>query len=193
MYTLTNNKGFNLLEMIMALAFTLILMSGVYGFYTISGKVYSSGVAGQNMQDAANLALSKIIDGQVESGVVYRLVTSQTFGVPVGNSGLLYFCQDNPATCNNTDASARWYYLDATFSKLLYHHPTSNPLGYDVIYTAPTGSTMTLRFSPAMVGSPAAASTKVVEIDVALTQKASSQLFNNSGTASTFVLLRNHP
>lgn len=188
---LINSKAFSLIELMMAVAFSVLLLAGVYGFYNVSSQSYFSGVSGQVLQDGADIVLSKIIEGQTESNVVYRLSTSASYYIPNGNPNMLYYCQDSP--CSPGDHTARWYTLDSTNTKVLYYHPTSNQLGLDVIYSAPAGSTLTLRFSPAAVGAPL----NVVEIDVALTKNLSANITNKrlatSGAASTFVLLRNHP
>lgn len=190
-----NHNAFTLVELLMAVSCTVLLMTGVFNFYNASGQVYYSGISGQTLQDGTNIVLRKIIEGSTESGVVYRLATSASYYIPIGNLSELYFCQDNPETnpCGPQDVTARWYTLDPTGTKVLYYHPTSNPLGYDVIYSAPAQTTLTLRFSPAAVSTPA----NVVEIDVALTQNLSPTITNSrlavSGAASTFVLLRNHP
>jgi hypothetical protein len=189
-----------MVEMMLAVAFSVILLTGVYGFYTTSSQIYSTGVSGEALQDGATIVLSRIIEGEAESGTVYRLGTSASFYIPNGNPNILYFCQDSP--CSAGDSTARWYTLDSTNTQVLYYHPTSNKLGYDVLYTAPTGSSFfnsttnskTLRFSPAQYNGQTLPN--VVEIDVALTQTLLPKITNSrlaaSGDASTFVLLRNH-
>ena len=168
-----NNKAFSLTELMIAVAFSVLLMTGVYSFYNAASQAYSSGVSGEILQDGANIVLSKIIEGETESGVVYRLATAVSFMVPDGSvnfmyscggapkatpcntnnlSGELYFCQDNPAICNYNDATARWYYLNSTNTSVLYHHP--KPGGGTIeenVYTAPAGSILTLRFGPASI------------------------------------------
>jgi hypothetical protein len=217
MRTTMNNKGFNLVELMMAVAFSVLLLTGVYSFYTVSSQSYSSGITGQTLQDGTDIVLSKIIEGEIESGVVYRLATSVSYMIPNGatnylytcggspqaapcnandTSGELYYCQDSP--CTATDSTARWYYLNSTGTSVMYHHPkTGGGTVEETVYAAPTGSTLTLRFSPAQVGSPLAPSANVVEIDVALTKNLPANVTNarlaTSGTASTFVLLRDHP
>ena len=193
-----SNRAFTLIELMTAVAFTVLLLTGVYGFYNASSQSYSSGITAQSLQDGANIVLSKIIEGSTESNVVFRLSTSTSYYIP--NSNTLYYCQDSP--CTAADPTARWYTLDPTHTKVLYYHPTSNPLGYDVIYSAPDGSSFfnsttnspTLRFSNATFNSQPLPN--VIEIDVALIQNLSSNVTNNrlsaSGAASTFVLLRNH-
>ena len=208
-----DHQGFTLVELMMAVAFSTFLMIGVYSFYNAASQAYSTGVTGQTLQEGANIILSKIIEGSTESGTVYRLATSASYMIPNGsaaekyscggapqttacNSGNfsseLYFCQDNPCTGYN-DPTARWYYLNSSSTSVIYHHPASSGGTVEEnVYTAPIGSTLTLRFSPAAVNAPL----NVIEIDVALTQKLASFITNkklaSTGAASTFVLLRNH-
>jgi hypothetical protein len=197
-----NSQAFTLIELMMAVAFSVILMTGVYSFYNTAQQVYSGGITGQTLQTGVNVIISKIIEGGTEpGGSVFRLATAYSFYIPNGNANTIYFCQDSP--CSAADATARWYTLDPTNTEVLYHHPTSNPLGYDIIYAAPTGSSFfnsatnskTLRFSPAQFGNPPQPSSNVVEIDVALIENSTPGGTNNrlaNGNASTYVLLRNH-
>ena len=213
MHTPMNNKAFSLVELMMAVAFSVLLMTGVFGFYNAASQTYSSGVSGQTLQDGADIVLSKIIQGETESNTVYRLSTAVSYLIPNGSANELYscggapqgtpcnagnffselyYCQDSPCAGSN-DATARWYYLNNSGTAIIYHHPRSGGGAIDeTLYTAPAGSTMTLRFSPAAVSTPL----NVVEIDVALTQNLAAGITNQrlavSGAASTFVLLRNH-
>jgi len=208
-----NDRAFSLMEMMIGLAFTVLLMTGVYGFYTTSAQVYSSGVSGQYLQDGANIVIKKIMEGETESGVIYRLDTAVSYMIPNGAanflytcgggtqvapcnannvSGELYYCQDSP--CTSGDATARWYYLNNKGTSVIYHHPKSGGGTIEEnIYTAPTGSTLSLRFSPANVVAPL----NVIEIDVDLSKNLAAGVTNQrlaaSGDTSTFILLRNHP
>jgi prepilin-type N-terminal cleavage/methylation domain-containing protein len=221
MRTTINNKAFTFIELIVAVAITVLLMTGVYGFYNAASQSYSSGISGQTLQDGADIVLSKIIEGETESGAVYRLSTAVSYMIPNGTANALYtcggapqaapcntgdnnsntfvelyYCQDNP--CSATDSSARWYYLNSTGTAVMYHYP--GEIQDTAIYTAPKGSALTLRFSPAQYNS--LTIPNVVEIDVALRQNLSAATVvtntrlsttSGSGAASTFVLLRNHP
>jgi hypothetical protein len=169
-------------------------MAGVLGFFNASRQDYTSGISGQALEDGANLVLKKITEGVLEpNGTLYRLATSAAYYIPNGTLNTLYYCQDNPQTyaCGPADVTVRRFTVDATSTKLLYYYSSS---AYKMIYTAPTGTTLTLRFSPASV---ATNTSYVLEIDVALNTKLSAKITNSrlatSGTASTFVLLRNHP
>ena len=215
-----NNKAFNLVELMMAVSFSVLLMAAVYGFYNAASQSYSSGISGQTLQDGADIVLSKIIEGEIESGVVYRLSTAVSYMIPNGStnylytcggspqtapcntsntSGELYYCQDS--TCTATDSTARWYYLNSAGTAVIYHHPaTGGGTIEENIYTAPKGSTLTLRFSPAQYNSQTIPN--VIEIDVALRLNLSATTVvtntrlsttSGSGAASTFVLLRDHP
>jgi hypothetical protein len=209
-----NNNAFTLVEMMIAVGFSVVLMTGVYGFYNASSQAYSSGISGQNLQDGANIILSKIIEGETESNVVYRLATSASYMVPNGvgtalytcgsgtkvapcntsnTSGELYYCQDS--LCSTGDATARWYYLNSTGTSVIYHHPkTGGGTTEETIYAAPTGSSINLRFSPAQNNG--VVIPNVLEVDVDLAKNLSPTITNarlaTSGGASTFVLMRNH-
>lgn len=209
-----NHNAFTMVELMMAVAFSVLLLIGVYGFYNVSSQSYSSGISGQTLQEGANIVLSKITEGETESGTVYRLATGTSYMIPNGSANELYscgsspqvspcnmndpfselyYCQDSP--CNGaSDPTARWYYLNSAGTSVIYHHPASNSGTIEEnIYTAPTGSALTLRFSPAAVNTPL----NVVEIDVAFTQVLSANITNQklaaTGAASTYVLLRDHP
>jgi hypothetical protein len=233
-----NNQAFSLVEMMMAVGFSVLLIAGVFGYYYASNQIFTSGILGENLQDGANIVLSKIIEGQTEPTGVYRLQTAQTYMIPNGTAGFLYncgtipqtpqaapcnannlsgelyFCEDNFATCsynnnsgNPTAPQPRWYYVNSTGTAVIYHHPTTNGATVEqTIYTAPAGSFLFLRFSPAQQVNPTPPPAmvtipNVVEIDVGLRLKltqptvvtnARSAEVSASGAATTFVLLRNH-
>ena len=223
MRTRMNNNAFTLVEMMIAIAFTVLLMTGVFGFYNTSAQVYSSGISGQALQDGANVVVSKIMEGESESGTVYRLDTAVTYMIPNGvgaalytcggapqaascnannTSNEIYYCQVSP-TCTYNDGTARWYYLNSTGTSIIYHHfKTGGGTIDEKIYTAPKGSVLKLRFSPAQRPNPTPPPTtltmpNVIEIDVDLAQNVSANVTNSrltttSGDTSTFVLLRNH-
>jgi len=209
------DRAYTMVELTISVAISVLLFTGVYGFFTTTSQVYSNGISGQNLQDGASVVLSKIIEGENESGTIYRLSTAQSFVIPDGTTylytcggtpqttpcnssniyGEVYFCQDNP--CTPGDATARWYYLDSSGMYVKYHHPaTGGGTVEETIYKAPLKTTLTLRFSYPLVGSPAATTTKVLGIDVAILPTLSGTITNNrlkiSGAASTYVLLRNH-
>jgi hypothetical protein len=213
MYTrLANNRGFNLIELMLSVVCSVFLLAGVCVFYNAAGQDYNASIFAQNLQNGANVIISKITEGETEtiSGVtsVYRLSTASAYLIPNGSAGYLYtcgggstatscnsistsgeiyFCQDSP--CTSSDSTARWYYLNSTSTSVMYHYP-GEPGNNDItIYTAPSNSTISLRFSPAF--------SNVVEIDADLIKTVSakytnSRIKNTSANLSTYVLLRNH-
>jgi hypothetical protein len=209
MRRIAGQEAITLTEMMIAISFTVFLMMGVYGFYSTSGQEYNAGIKGQTLQDGANIILSKITRGDVESGTVYRLETGSSYLIPNGvtpalytcggasqtapcnatwTSSELYYCQDSP--CTPTDTTARWYYLNSTGTAVMYHYPGEAGNNDISLYTAPTGSTMSLRFVSAT------SSTNVIRIDAALNAKIAANVTNlrlaYSGAVTNYILLRNH-
>ncbi len=204
-----DRKAVTLTEMLIAVSFTVFLMLGVFGFYDIASQNYNAGLAGQNLQDGANIIIGKITKGDIESGSIYRLDTGQSYLIPNGVgaalytcggaaqsascnatwvSSELYYCQDTP--CTTGDATARWWYLNSAGTAVKYHYP-GEPNNQDItIYTAPPKSSISLRFVSAT------ASPNVVRIDAGLTANLFAGVTNlrlaTSGAVTTFVLLRNH-
>lgn len=204
-----------MVELLITITITLILMMVVFNFFNLSKLVYSYGLAGQMLQDGDNIVINKIIGGKTEPGGIYRLAQSASYCIGT-QSGATSTCstQFSP-TCNTTttgelhfcgypDYIERSVRLDATATQLIYHHPVSpsnnnncsvvfyNASSYnvcdEVVYTAPKGATITLRFwIPAVANYPAA----VVGMDAALIQS----VFGRSvtGSSTTIVNLRNHP
>jgi len=207
-----NNKGFSLTEMMIAVAITLFLMAGVYGFYSTSSQVYNAGISGQILQDGANVILRKILAGETETSTIYRLTSAVSYMIPIGTTnymytcggaaqstpcnssnaaGELYYCQDSP--CTSGDSTARWYYLNSTGTGIYYHHPKGAGTTEELIYQAPANCTLKLRFVPGAV----TLSGNVVEIDVDLAKNyaagtTNARITSVSGDASTYALLRNH-
>ena len=226
MRTTINNHAFSMVELMLAVGFSVLLLTGVYGFFNAASQSYFAGIAGENLQDAANIVLSQITQGITESTGVYRVSTAVSFMIPNGTTNYwytciggnpqatscntsqpnseLYFCQDNSCAQSGgvNESTARWYYLNSTGNAVIYHHPKTGG-GYveQTIYTAPTGTSLTLRFTPAQQPNPSPppatiAIPNVIEIDVALTRNSLGGITNQrlvfSGSASTFVLLRGH-
>ena len=196
-----DNRAFSMGELMVAVICTVLLMTGVYSFYTVASQSYSTGITGQTLQEGSNIVISKIIEGDTESGSVYRLSTAASYSIPNGTLNHLYTCGGAPqiAPCDPSqpaseliftakDDSTRWYYLNHSGSAVMYHYP--GEVADKPIYTAPKNSKLTLRFSPAT-----SAAANVVEIDAALTENVSggttTRLATN-GSASTYVLLRDH-
>ena len=183
-----NKRAFTLIEVLIATAFSVVLILVVVTFYSVTRKVYSSGLSMQLLEDGANIVLSKIIEGKTEPGGVFRLAQAVSYCFGPGTNctpsspNQLYFI--------GTDGINRWYHLNNTSTSLLYHHPTAgSPLGADeMIYTAPAGATLTLSFWPPTAIDP---NFKYPAADVGITVTLTQNTV--TGSVSTLVDLRNHP
>lgn len=178
MRRINNHKAFSLIETLMAVVFTVILVMVVVNFYNVTRVAYVTGVAEQTFQDGVNVMLSQIIQGKTEPSGVFRLSEAVSYSIP--NLSELHFW--------GTDDVERWYRLNNTSTQLIYHHPTAAGTVDEVIYSAPAGATITLRFSVPAVAN---YTSSVVGVDVALSQNINGRTV--IGSASTIIHLRNHP
>ncbi len=172
-----NNKAFTLVEVMLAAAIAVFMMGIVFSFYYLGNKTYSMGISRQQLQDDADVILAKIIKGKSEPGGVFRLSEAVSYNI-VGISELHFV---------GADGIERWFSLNNSSTSIIYHHPTASGITNETIYTAPTGATITLRFSipfgPQYTG-------VVIGIDAAVTKNVSGNAI--SGSASTYVNIRNH-
>ena len=172
-----HNKAFTLVEILLATTITVSMMGAVFSFYYLTNNASSTGIPRQQLQNDASVILSKIIEGKSEPGGVFRLSEMVSYNrVSISE---LHF--------TGIDGIERWILLDATSGSVIYHHPTAAGPADEIIYSAPPGVTVTLRFS---TPSGAQYAGVVVGIDVALTKNISGNTV--SGSASTYVNIRNH-
>jgi hypothetical protein len=173
----TNNKAFTLTEILVATSFAIILMGAMLGFYILSEKTYSIGVDKHWLQDDANTVITKIIGGKGEPGGVFRL--SEAVSYNIAGISELHFV--------GIDGIERWFNLDNSCTSVIYHHPIASGTADEIIYSAPAGATITLRFS---IPTGAQYTGVVIGIDVEITNNVSGNAI--SGSASTYVNIRNH-
>ena len=170
------------MELMVAVFIAVILIGIATSAYILVQRAYSVDSAGSWLQNSANAVLTKIIKGETEPGGVFRLSEATSYNI-VSISELHF---------TGTDGTERWFRLDNTSTSVIYHYPTSAGTTDETIYTAPSGATITLRFStpvgPQYSG-------VVVGIDVAIfqNQSISGAIKTVSGSASTYVNIRNHP
>ena len=174
---LINNKAFTLVEIMIVLLISVITIGTVLSFFYFSNKAYSMGVSRQQLQDDANVILTKIIEGKSEPAGVFRLSEAVSYNI-VGISELHFV---------GTDSIERWFSLDNSSASIIYHHPTAFGTTDEIIYSVSTGATITLRFS---IPTGAQYSGVVIGIDAAITKNVSGNII--SGSASTYVNIRNH-
>ncbi len=177
MSTYSKHKAYTLVEVLLATSFAVILSGAFLLSFVSLKKTFSEGIAQQWLQDGASNILATMITGKTEPAGIYRLPEAESYDIASINE--LHFW--------GTDGVERWFTVNNTASSLIYHHPTASGTVDEVLYTAPAGAIITLRFS-----TPAGSQYNgiVIGIDVALTQALSGKTL--SGAVSTYVNIRNH-
>jgi hypothetical protein len=183
MAQLKNRKAQSLTELLVSSALVITLISSTLGAFILVKQVFVRDIVEANLQRDANVIMKKLIKGEREAGVIFRLSEAVSYSIVInGMTGVteLHFMSPSP------DTNDRWYYLNAAGTSVLYHHP-GFPVNDEVIYTAPQGAVITLRFwTP-----PGSMFTNIaVGIDVAVSQNMSGK--NVSGSVTTIVNIRNH-
>jgi prepilin-type N-terminal cleavage/methylation domain-containing protein len=170
-----NKKGFTLVELLIATGLSAIFTALLLAALTTSRQFCDRITADQDLQQVANVIMNKIIKGANEPGGVYRLSEATSYTTP-GISELRF---------TGTDGIERRYFI--TGSSLFYRHPTTAGTVDEVLYTAPAGTSLTLRFWT-LSGSNYTNIT--VGIDVGLSKTINGKAV--VGSATTMINIRNH-
>ena len=180
---INKRKAQTLTELLITGALAIILIGSTIGAFLLANRVYISSIAQSQLQKDANMALEKMIKGKAEGSSIFRLSEATKFTIPKISE--LHFW--------GTDNVERWYYLNNTGMAILYSHPGHTGSGSDVIYTAPKGASIALRFWPHPVTIPPG--DVYTNIDVCLGVTISQNLLgkNIGGSVTTMVNIRNHP
>ena len=181
MLMLKNRKAQTLTELLISSALIITLISSTLGAFILVKQVFVRDIVAANLQRDANVIMKKLIKGEREAGGIFRLSEAVSYHIPDPNKiSELHFMSLPP------DTNERRYYLNAAGTSILYHHP-GFPVNDEVIYTAPQGAAIKLRFwTP-----PGSMFTNIaVGIDVAVSQNMSGK--NVSGSVTTIVNIRNH-
>lgn len=176
MMRLKNRKAHTLAELLIASVIVVLLTGSTLGAFIFVKQISATSIAQANLQRDANVIMKKITKGGRESGGIFRLSEAVSYSI-TGISELHFV---------GTDGIERWYYLNDTGTSVLYHHPGFSSQD-EVIYTAPQGASITLRFWQPSGG----IFTNIdVGIDVAVSQSILGK--NISGSVTTIVNIRNH-
>ena len=176
-------KGFTLMEIVIAGTISAMFAGVLIAALTASRQVCTRISAEQGLQQVANVILNKIVKGSFEPGNgTIRL--SEASQCTINNlTSLSFQMNDSP------NPQIRRYYLANVGNgrtSLLYNHPTAAGVQDEVIYTAPAGTSLKLRFRPSEDNPLDSTS---VGIDIAIIQTISGRTI--SAEASTLVNLRN--
>lgn len=172
-----HRQGFTLVEVILALGISTLLITSVLGVFVTSKKFYTTNMAGQNLQRNANLLMNKMIKGKLEPGGTFRLSEAVSYTL-VSVSELRFI---------GTDGLERRYFVSADGASLMYRHPTASGVQDEALYTAPAGTTLTVRF---WIPAGSSYMNRNVGIDVGFSQTSVGMAL--SGCTSTLVNIRNH-
>ena len=174
----THEKGFTLAEILVVVAITAMTVGVLTSAFIVYQQTAAKATVEQSLQQISNVIINKIIKGSSEPGGTFRL--SEAVSYQIVTTSELHFV--------GTDGIERRYYLNPAGTSLLYNHPTAKGTVDEVIYTAPAGNTLALRFW-VLAGTPYTNVT--LGIDVGLSQNVSGRTV--SGSTTTMINIRNHP
>ena len=172
-----NKKGFTLAELLVATGLSAIFTGLILAALVSSRQICTSVTADQDLQQTVNVIMNKIIKGGPEPDGTFRL--SEATSYTIVSISELHFV--------GIDGIERRYFLDNTGRELWYRHPGAGGTSDELIYRAPTGTTLTLRFW-ALAGS--IYNKITVGIDVGLSKIVNGR--NAVGSATTMINIRNH-
>ena len=168
---LRGRKGFTLMELLITVSLSALLTGAILAALTTSRQVCTTVTADQDLQQTANVIMNKIIKGAAETGGIFRF--SEAVSYTITSISDLSFV--------GTDGSTRRYFQNS--NELWYHHPVAGSVSDELLYRAPAGTTLTVRFWPE--------STNItVGIDVGLSKTVSGR--TATGSATTLITIRNH-
>lgn len=174
---LLNNKGFTLAELLVAIGLSALFTGVIFAALASSRQICASVTADQDLQQTANVIMNKLIKGGSESGAIFRLSEAKSYTI-ISISELHFVGADN---------IERRYFLSNTGTELRYRHPVGGSTSDELIYRAPPGTTLTVRFWP-LAGNNYTNIT--VGIDVGLSKMVNGR--NVIGSATTMINIRNH-
>ena len=173
----SDEKGFTLAELLVVIGLSVLFAGLIFAALISSRQICTSNTANQELQQTANVIMNKIIKGGSEPGGIFRL--SEATSYTIVNISELHFI--------GIDGIERRYFLNNAGASLMYRHPTANGTQDEMLYVAPAGTTLTLRFWT-LAGSTYANIT--VGIDVGLARVVNGR--NVTGSATTMINIRNH-
>ncbi|MBF0494416.1 MAG: hypothetical protein HQL28_04720 [Candidatus Omnitrophica bacterium] len=169
-----DKKAFTTAELLIASALLIALSATALGGLVLLKPVFTKNMAQSTLQRDAAVLIEKIVDGKPDPG-----------GIRLSESGsVLFYTNADKLTFTGTqDAVKRTYCLNDAGTKLLYSD--DNGIQNKVVYAAPEGAVISLRFSPMNAGP-----TLCVSVYVGISQVVNGKTV--AGTLQSSVFLRNH-
>ncbi|MFA5146465.1 MAG: type II secretion system protein [Candidatus Omnitrophota bacterium] len=173
-----NKSAFSTIEVLVSTVIVTLIFASTIGAFMLVKGVFRDKEAEINLQQNVNTIAARIIRGHPEQGSIVGLRSAVSFTIPVvtpAGSRIQY---------TGTDDNVRSYFLNG--NSIIYASPTQSP-NQQTIYTAPPGSSVTLRFwEPAGV-----TDNETVGIYIAVSRQIGNRTI--SGSLSTYINLRNVP
>ena len=174
MMTSSAKKAFSLTELLITSALLIVLLTTALTGFVLLKRIFAANIAKATFQRDAAVIMNKIIEGKGGPGGI-RLFEAASIPTITDPSRLIFIGTDGVIN--------RTYYLNNDGTSILY----SDDKGIqNVMYTAPKGAMVGLRFSPVNAGS----TILCVNIYVSV-----SQVINGRtalGALESSVYLRNH-
>ena len=167
------HKGFTLIELLVTVGLSVLFTGVVLAALTASRQLCTSISANQDLQQTANVVMNKIIKGSGETGGIFRLSEAVSY-TRTSLSDLSFV---------GTDGTTRRYFLTNANTELRYSHPVNGSATNELVYKAPAGTTLTLRFWPDVTNIS-------LGIDVGLSKTVNGRTV--TGSATTVITIRNH-
>jgi hypothetical protein len=166
-------------ELLIASVIIVMLLISVVGTYVLTKSLYYDNIAHYNLQRDVDTVLATIVRGMSEqTGAAFGLRSA----VSIPSPGLPPNPGQNTIDFTGTDDNTRRYFLNN--NTIIYNSPTQNP-NQRVIYSAPAGSNITLRFASV------SADQQLVYVYIAVSQQIGNRTV--TGSVATNVNLRNMP
>lgn len=172
-------KAYTMTELLIASAIAILLLASALGSFVLTKAVYTHGMANYYLQKDVDILMARIIRGaKEESGGTYGLRSAVSFTIPTATPA------GSRIDFVGTDANTRSYFLNN--NAIVYTSPTQSP-NEQVIYTAPSGATITLLFWEV----PDYIDHELIGIYISVTQPIGTR--TAAGSITTYVNKRNIP
>lgn len=171
-------KGFTLTELLVSVVIIVIVIATAFGTFLFVRIVYDKDIIESELQRDSNVIVETIIRGLKEQGAHFGLRSAVSYTLPaISPAG-------SEVDFTGLDGNTRKYFLNGL--TIQYFNPAALP-HQKAIYSAPSGTTITLRFwEPAGY-----LDHETVGIYVGLSQQSRGNTI--TGSVSTYTNLRNVP
>ena len=193
MIGLVNRRSQTVAELLIASSVAVVLAIVGLNAFLASRQAYLLGTTREILQQSAGLIMNKIIGGPLEAGAQTGLSEAVSYDWTTSTISDARF---TGGTANSPNTFESRFFLDPSGAHIIYQpNFTNDPDLQYVIYTAPAGVTIMLRFwgphTAPVVQSDSGQYVNNINIDIGVSQQVSGKTV--TGSLSTMVNLGNHP